>query len=184
MVLKEPKLQSIFGYKDMRDNVDKALDGTGSSKEGAVAEEKSCDEQIVINHNGTYIAIWRAFISFLMIFSSITYAYFAGFRASSRHEILAMNSMEILFFIDFCVNCITSYPLSPQPNSVPVTDLTKIRQRYYDTTFWRDVIPLIPLQLASFDTFKEDLFWSVKTMRVLRGFEAINVTKWYEWIKK
>tara|TARA_B110000285_G_C14812275_1_gene462540 strand:- start:52 stop:183 length:132 start_codon:yes stop_codon:yes gene_type:complete len=43
MVLKEPKLQSIFGYKDMRDNVDKALDGTGS-KEGAVAEEKSCDE--------------------------------------------------------------------------------------------------------------------------------------------
>ncbi len=29
MVLKEPKLQTYFGYKDMRDNVEKALDATG-----------------------------------------------------------------------------------------------------------------------------------------------------------
>ena len=69
------------------------------------------------------------------------------------------------------------------PNSVPVTNLTQIRQRYYDTDFWSDVIPLIPLQLASFDTFKEDLFWTLKTMRVLRGFKALNVTTWYAWCK-
>jgi len=30
MVLKEPKLQAYFGYKDMRDNVSKALDGTAN----------------------------------------------------------------------------------------------------------------------------------------------------------
>lgn len=66
---------------------------------------------------------------------------------------------------------------------MPVTDLTKIRQRYYATKFLTDVIPLIPLQLMSFDTFKEDLFWSLKTMRVLRGFADINVTTWYEWCK-
>jgi len=92
--------------------------------------------------------------------------------------------MEMIFFIDFCLNFIISYSTSPQPNSVPVTYLSKIRQRYYDTRFWADVIPLIPLQLAAFDTFKEDLFWSIKTMRILRAFEAINVTDWFNWIKE
>jgi len=96
----------------MRDNVEKALDGTGG-KEGAVAEEKSCDEKIIILHTGSYIGYWKTFMSALMIISSITYAYFAGFRASSRHKVLAMNSMEIIFFIDFCLNFIITYPVSP-----------------------------------------------------------------------
>jgi hypothetical protein len=52
MVLKEPKLQTYFGYKDVRDNVEKALDGTGKKGEGTKEEEKSCDEKLVIIHTG------------------------------------------------------------------------------------------------------------------------------------
>ena len=52
MVLKEPKLQTYFGYKDVRDNVEKALDGTGNKGEGMKEEEKGCDEKLVIIHTG------------------------------------------------------------------------------------------------------------------------------------
>lgn len=96
----------------MRDNVEKALDGTGNDHEG-VQEEQSLDEKIIILHTGSFVKYWKTLISFLFIFSSITYAYFAGFRASSRHDILQMNSMEILFFIDFCLNFVITYPVSP-----------------------------------------------------------------------
>lgn len=138
---------------------------------------------MVIIHTKRGIRYWKALMTALYLVSSVVYAYFAGFRASSRHEILPMNSMEIIFFVDFLLNFYISYPISPK-DPTPVTDLPKIRQRYYQTKLWTDLIPLLPLQLTAFDTFKEDLFWSIKTMRILQAFEGINVTNWFNFIKE
>ena len=85
--------------------------------------------------------------------------------------------MEIVFAIDFFANFIISYPSTHKTAPVPITHIDKIVINYLDTDFVRDLIPLVPLQLFSFDTFKEDLFWTIKTFRILRGFANLDVSK-------
>tara|TARA_B110000285_G_C15112397_1_gene611931 strand:- start:1807 stop:2022 length:216 start_codon:yes stop_codon:yes gene_type:complete len=71
--------------------------------------------------------------------------------------------MEIVFAIDLVANFIISYPSSHKVSPVPIKHINKIGMHYLNTNFMRDLIPLVPLQLFSFDTFKEDLFWTIKT---------------------
>jgi len=85
--------------------------------------------------------------------------------------------MEIIFFIDFCVTFITSFPSSHKVAPVPITDIKQIAIHYLNNDFYRDLIPLIPFQLFHFSAFKEDLFWTIKTFRILRGFANLDVPK-------
>jgi hypothetical protein len=88
-----------------------------------------------------------------------------------------MNSMEIIFLIDMLANFIISYPSSHKIAPVPITDINKIGWNYMKNDFLRDLIPLVPFQLFSFSTFKEDLFWTIKTFRILKGFSNLDVPK-------
>jgi len=85
--------------------------------------------------------------------------------------------MEIIFLVDMILNFITSYPSADRVDPVAITDVRKIGLNYLNNGFYGDLLPLIPFQLFSFDTFKEDLFWTIKTFRVLKGFSNLDVTK-------
>ena len=89
--------------------------------------------------------------------------------------------MEIFFLIDMIFNFITTYesPTSPEP----VSEIGKIFTNYMSNGFYFDLIPLLPLQLMSFDTFKEDLFWVLKTIRFLKGLKSIDVPKFMHNIR-
>jgi hypothetical protein len=57
---------------------------------------------------------------------------------------------------------------TPPGQLVPVKDITQISLRYLKGEFWKDFIPIIPLQMIDLGG-DERLFYIIKIMRLIKG---------------
>jgi hypothetical protein len=64
-----------------------------------------------------------------------------------------------------------------------VKDITQISLRYLKGEFYKDFIPIIPLQLLDFGG-DERLFYIIKIMRLIKGLQVFDVAQIMVIIKK
>jgi len=92
-------------------------------------------DKIVILHTGQLIKTWNVLILLLKFVSAFRYSYFAGYRVSIYMSFWELNAMELVFLLDFILNFFVTYPSKStlKSNQIPVTDLSKIANNYYET---------------------------------------------------
>ena len=84
---------------------------------------------------------------------------------------------EIIFLIDMLAQFFTDYPSNNKTTKYNVRELSKIIDRYIKGSFITDLIPLIPLHFLDLYDNKGDLFLLLKMVRLYKGLEFINITK-------
>lgn len=72
----------------------------------------------------------------------------------------------------------------PDGSTRPVRDLEKISLNYLKTEFPTDFVAIIPFQLLSLKRRRENLFFLVKIIRLLKGLRLFQVSAIMKQIKK
>lgn len=78
--------------------------------------------------------------------------------------------LECIFFFDMLTNCVTDYTDKMGSYEFKVKDIFKIAVRYIKGPFFMDFLPLLPLQMMTLYRNQQNVFFLVKTMRIVRGF--------------
>lgn len=123
------------GYdEDSDESMDKEDDGV-----------RKCLKFIVISQHNPIYTLWSGFNVFCCLTSCYFYAYMAAFENPKYGDPKwsVFGGLELVFLISFLLNFIVDY--YPDGSMTPVDEIPKIAQRYFETRFWYDFIPLIPL---------------------------------------
>ena len=81
-------------------------------------------------------------ISLISSYAYIGLATFRFNRIMTAKEYFIMQSFEVSFAVNLCVQFITDYQIDGDKK--PITDFKKIAMNYIDGDFWLDFLPLIP----------------------------------------
>ena len=83
------------------------------------------------------------------------------------------NIIEIIYLIDMITTFFVEY--IPEQEGVPkIKDHYNIAKRYLNNNFIREAIPLFPLHYIEIGELS-NLWYVVKLIRIIRGFELLNV---------
>lgn len=140
--------------------------------------EKGFSDFIIISELNPLFQIFQVFITVLCLMSSYVYAYIAAFRL---HNDMNESVYKLNYFFEtmFLIDCILTFFVEYQPedSKYPVRDMSKIAINYLQGAFKFDVIPLIPLQYLTLKNKREYLFFTIKWIRLIKGFKLINISK-------
>ena len=124
-------------------------------------------------------------MTFICVFTSFLYARNAGFKHefSKDRDNLRHFFWELLFLLDFTMNFFVDfYKQNPLGGKLIERDISKISVHYYETEFWRDFIPLIPLQCISMNNSQQYVFYIIKVIRIHKGYKLLDVRKGITWM--
>lgn len=123
----------------------------------------------------------------LCIISSYFYASLIGFRytfeADQRKRVMiTMLVFESLFLLQFLLQFIREFKLDGFP---PERNIAKIVMQYMkEGSFKIDLVCLLPLGIIPLYRHREFLFLIIKMLRLVKGFELLNVQALMDKIKK
>lgn len=88
---------------------------------------------------------------------------------------------ETIFLASICIQFLVEF--TPPGQLTPVKDISQISLRYLKGEFYKDFIPIIPLQLLDLGG-DERLFYVIKIMRLIKGLQVFDVAQIMVIIKK
>lgn len=86
-----------------------------------------------------------------------------------------MLAFEAIFLLDIIINFLLSYVKYDTQTEVIECHIVKTITNYLSTTFYKDFIPIIPLQLMELPNKRNLLFFLIKLMRLFKGFRILDV---------
>lgn len=140
--------------------------------------ERGFSDFIIISELNPLYHLFEVLITMLCLVSSYIYAYIAAFRLHQDMNQTAYKLsyiFETMFFIDLILNFFVEY--QPEDSKYPVRDMSKIAVNYLQGEFKMDAIPLIPLQFMTMKNNRDYLFFTIKWIRLIKGFKLINIAK-------
>lgn len=135
---------------------------------------------LVINHNSPGYLAFNFFVTFCCLVSSYIAVYMACHRITMEGKgftlvVFIMYSFEAVFMLDIFVNFLLSYEyMSPLGKQVQ-RDVIEIAKHYLTTTFYKDLIPIVPLQMIELKNNRNTLFYLIKLFRLAKGFRLLDV---------
>ena len=108
-------------------------------------EKMSAFDPIIISYKNKLYTLWFTLEIFCCFISPYLYAYLAAFQNPHSGDVLfnILYSFEAIFLVSILLNFLLEYV--DEGTQRPVRDLEKIGNRYYNSSFKRDLIPLVPL---------------------------------------
>lgn len=174
---------SIMEYnfeKKLMDNG--SIDHGNEPQDGGGISGKKLLDFIVVNHEGTCYRYWNAMIVILQIVTSYIYYLYSAYR--EEYDFFTGNFFEIFFLLDILVHFLLDYYPSPTSNST-IRDPAKIAVRYaMSLEFFLDLLPTIPFQLIELDKNKQNVFYIIKTIRMVKGINQINISHFMQYLKE
>lgn len=145
--------------------------------------KKSILDMISIPEDNRVYLWWRTLVIFCCLTSSYFYAFMAAFQDPTPGSFLAWINVifEIIFLTSICIQFLVEF--TPPGQLTPVKDITQISLRYLKGEFYKDFIPIIPLQMLNFGG-DEKLFYIIKIMRLIKGLQVFDVAQIMVIIKK
>ena len=140
--------------------------------------ERGFSDFIIISELNPLYHIFEVLITMLCLVSSYIYAYIAAFRLHQDMNQTAYKLsyiFETMFLIDLILNFFVEY--QPEDSKYPVRDMSKIAVHYLQGEFKMDAIPLIPFQFMTMKNNRDSLFFTIKWIRLIKGFKLINIAK-------
>lgn len=140
--------------------------------------ERGFSDFIIISELNPLYHIFEVLITMLCLVSSYIYAYIAAFRLHQDMNQTAYKLsyiFETMFLIDLILNFFVEY--QPEDSKHPVRDMSKIAVHYLQGEFKMDAIPLIPFQFMTMKNNRDSLFFTIKWIRLIKGFKLINIAK-------
>ena len=135
------------------------------------------DVFIIGHRNMTYLC-FEILMCALCIVSSYFYASMMGFRYTFEEEnrqkvMTTMLVFEAFFVVQFLLQFIREYKEDGFP---PERDIAKIAIHYMTKgSFAVDLVCLLPLGILKMKRNREFLFFIIKMLRLVKGFELFNV---------
>jgi len=154
--------------------------GSGVGNSGIHSmQEKFAGIEWHIDHRGNLYAVWKYTICICQILSSFMYGYYAANKHHFAKDGITFLAVfwEVFFLIDLFINFFLNYfEFNPTGGKFLEKDLSKIATHYYKTTFWSDLIPLIPIQhiMMGSNGF-QILFLLIKVSRLPKGIAKLDV---------
>lgn len=106
----------------------------------------------LIDHESKLYGLFQMIIIVCCTYTSFLYA---NILAHKQHYAdkglpIEIHVFELIFLLDFLLKFVTSYnDVDKANNWCKIFDMQQIAVNYYESTFWQELIPLIPLQLLS-----------------------------------
>lgn len=120
------------------------------------------------------------FISAICLLSSYYYGYLAcgryGETNSNKEEdnsLITTTVIEVFFLIHLLLQFFIEF--RPSAEKAPVRDIPKISVHYLQNGFAMDFIPIIPFYAVSLKRKRQDLFYIIKMIRLIKGFNIFDV---------
>ena len=161
-------------------DIDISFYGKTNEAEGQFKKEqgfydKPFVEMIIIYDDNQYYDYWRYAELIISMVSSYFYAYIAAFIKMEYGEpkFTWMIFYECFFLISTCLKFLRSY--IPDGQTVPVKSLSLTVERYVMGEFLSDLIPLIPFPLILPLKGKEQHFYYIKVMRLLKVLKRFDI---------
>lgn len=90
--------------------------------------------------------MFNFFVTFCCLVSSYIYAAIAALRFENSDGLMQFLIIffEAVFFIDIMVNCVLSFEKEYNSQIIVEKKVTVISTNYASTTFYKDLIPIIP----------------------------------------
>ena len=124
--------------------------------------------------------IFNIIVCALCLISSYYYGYLACGRyiegtdnTYGKDEIITTTIFEVIFFIHMCVQFFREF--KPSAEKPPVRDFAKCAMNYINTGFAKDFIPLLPFYAVKLKRNRQNLFYIIKMVRLIKGFEIFDV---------
>lgn len=136
----------------------------------------------IIDHESLFSLTFQFIIT---VTSTYTGFFYANLSAHGRHYTthsysglpFEIHVFELIFLLDFVLKFLTSYNDVNNANSrCKIYDMKQIAVNYYETTFWQDLIPLIPLHMLYKYNSYFMLAFLIKVYRIKKGIVLLNVS--------
>jgi hypothetical protein len=121
--------------------------------------------------------------------SSYYYGALVGFRYSTENKafdnskLITVAVFEGIFFIHFILQFFLEYHIEGE--KIAIRDPMKICTNYiYEGSFFLDFIVLIPLEYLDLKRKRQDLFYAVKMLRIIKGFVLFDVPDMMAFVKR
>ena len=128
----------------------------------------------MIDHTNIFYRIWNACFVVSTIVSSIEYGYIGVFFKKNDDHNKMMIFFEIFFILRIFTQFFVTYENPHKRNDI-VKDVEQLASNYYNTNFFRDLIPSIPLQFIRMGGY-ERYWYFIKCFRILIGLKVISVS--------
>lgn len=106
---------------------------------------------LIINPNNKALIVWHVIINILRLVSSYTYAFIAAVHLHPDMQPWLIYKLPIffesMFGLEIVINFITALPSDNEHDHGYIYDFVRISQIYWNTTFFWDFVPLVPLHL-------------------------------------
>lgn len=160
-------------------------------REDSFDDQKERDDEeifrhLIFGHKSSFIQFWDVLDTAASLLSVYIYAWIACFGIAEGSPGLIYISIlfEVIFSLSIILRFITDY--TPAGETQPEREFTKIYTRYLKSDFLIDFIACIPLNFiygASRDHHYR-IFYSIKLLRMIKGFKVFNVPLFMNKIKK
>ena len=134
----------------------------------------------LVDHESSFSFFFQILIIFSSTYTSFFYANIAAHKHYYMEHGLPVTDyiFELIFAFDFLLKFITTYnDVDKNNNRIKIYDIKKIVINFYETTFWQELIPLIPFQLLSKYNEQFMLAFILKIFRIKKGIVLLNVSK-------
>ena len=123
--------------------------------------------------------MWQIIISILRLVSSYTYAFIAAVHSHPDMNQWLMYKLPILFEsmfgLEIILKFITAIRSDCEHDHGYIYDFVRISHFYWNTTFFWDFIPLLPLHLMDLSYGRQQYFLWIKVVRLVACIARLDV---------
>ena len=145
------------------------------------------DKFIIAEDNRAYL-VFNMLVSANCLISSYYYGSIVGFRYSKEDpafdesKIITVAVFEGIFFIHFILQFFLEFRVEGE--KVAIRDPMKICMNYiYEGSFLLDFIVLLPFEYLKLKRRRDDLFYLIKMLRIIKGFVLFDVPDMMAFVK-
>ena len=156
------------------------------SDEEPIETESATDFDImtvfIISETSWILVFWRPIEIISYLLSSYYYAWMTAY--SLEEETIPTMSIfwEFVFLMTMMITFLTEF--TPDGETIPVRNLTKIAQNYFKKGFMFDFVTLLPIPWIFYTMHYSHLFYGIKVIRTVKGIKVFDVTEALNWIKE
>ena len=123
------------------------------NKEQALSEQITMSKLLIINHESLFIQVWRFSDIFVRMISSYIYMWLTCFGQDTHWNVKTLEiislTFEAFFLMSMGIKFTTSFVI--QGEAQVIKSHKKIAQRYINSDFLLDFIPLLPTKIIFMD---------------------------------
>jgi hypothetical protein len=130
---------------------------------------------LIINHEGRPYKYWTIFIVTLQVISSYIYAVLCAYRMGTYENVWM--PLESVFLLDMLLHFILDYKSPSKEANYNIRNFEEIVAYYLRSTFYWDLLPLVPLQALRLPNNFQNVFFVIKLVRIRKGIMSVSIVE-------